>query len=396
LGQAWLVLLVLMFAYGGQQIQILGSSYFVMALRGLLGMAPQQLSWAFSAFTVGLMAGYVLLTVVTGLCGTRWGLVVALTGVSLVAPSWGAASSVGGMIAIHAILGFFAGGLLPAAIQSIREYFPAPLRPVAIGLFLATGPLVTLLMKPVQSHLAGAMGWRTIIMIAGLPTAAAAVLCWFLWKPPARSGGGVSGLGVVSVVMLGVGLLLATPLSTFVQSWLPGIIRRNPNVSLATLSAITWTASLGGAILAGAVAWGMMRAGVRAWKTRAVLVTIVGLIMIVAASLGMGAEGGLLLGVAALTTAAFQALSTVLYAAVADLLPARGVAIGAAIGALLSASVRMGFPLVLGPFMNEFGYRSAFGVFGAAAAAGVLCVSLLAWLVRPKTELPSAPLPTAA
>ena len=164
-------------------------------------MGSVQLSYLFSAFMIGLLAGYVLLILVTALCGTRWGLAVALAGASLAAVGGGLAPGFAGLVIARAFLGFFAGGLLPAAIQSLRESFPVRMRPLAIGLFLASSPLVSLLMTPLGPHITQAIGWRPAFMITAIPTAIAAVLCWVVWSPTARTvdSRGVTGLGVVSL-----------------------------------------------------------------------------------------------------------------------------------------------------------------------------------------------------
>jgi hypothetical protein len=183
-GRAWPVLLVLIFAYAGQHLQTLNLSWFIPALRDDLGLSAQQIGLMFSAFMVGLMAGYVLLLLVTALCGTRWGLAIALAGASLASVGSGMASGLSEMIVARALLGFFAGGILPAAIQSLREYFPASLRPLAIGLFLASSPLVALLTSPLARHVTRALAWRPALMLSGVPTAIAAVLCWVVLRPP--------------------------------------------------------------------------------------------------------------------------------------------------------------------------------------------------------------------
>jgi multidrug transporter EmrE-like cation transporter len=226
-------------------------------------------------------------------------------------------------------------------------------------------------------------------MIIAIPSAIAAALCWFVWSPPARHGGcrGITGVGVVSVVMLGMGFLLATPLFTFAQSWLPVLIRRGMGSTLTTLSTVNMAASTAGAILAGVGAWAIMDAGVSPWKTRAALLTLFGLILPVAALAGIYAKDWILVVVSALVMGAFQGWATLLYAAVADTLPSRGVAIGAAIGALMMALVMMLFTSGLSSVMNDYGTGFAFGLMAALATAGLLCIGLLAWLVHPKPML---------
>jgi MFS family permease len=389
--KAWPVLLILIFAYAGQHLQSLGLSLFMPVLRDEFKLGAIEVGYIFSAFMMGLIAGYVLLTLVTALCGTRWGLVVALAGASLAVLGGGLAPGFEGMLIARAIMGFFAGGLLPAAIQSLRECFPERMRPLTIGLLLASSPLVSFLMLPLGSHITSSMGWRPAFMITAIPTAIAAALCWFVWSPPARraSSRGITGVGIVSVVMLGVGFLLTTPLFTFAQSWMPVLIRRGMSSSFATISTVNMAASMAGAILAGVGAWAIMDAGISPWKTRAALLTLFGLILPVAALGGVFAKDWTLVVVSALLMGAFQGLATLLYAAVADALPARGVAIGVAIGALMMSLVMMLLTSGLSSMMNDYGTGFMFGLMAALATAALLCIGLLAWLVHPKPMLTS-------
>jgi MFS family permease len=390
--KAWVVLLILMFALGAQHLQSLGLSWFVPALREQFRLPPTDLGLVFAAYTFGLMAGYVVMTVITALCGTRWGLVVALAGASLTAAGWGLASGAGGIIAVRAALGFFAGGTLPAAIQSLREYFPAGLRPLAIGFLTATFAICSLLLLPLRPYITAAMGWQTALMLAGIPTVIAAGLCWFVWQPPASPGvsRGVSGVAVVSVVMLAVGFLLVAPLYIYAQSWLPILAARAGGVKQAAMWNYNWVASAAGAIAAGGAAWAMVRAGISGWKTRAALLTLLGLIMPVAIAAGTFVLEGQQQLVSPVVIGAFEGWLVLLLLAVADTLPARGVCIGVATGELVMAIMMTVSSPVLGRLMSEAGGRLAAGALAALAACGVLCVALLAWLVHPEEEQPSS------
>jgi ACS family hexuronate transporter-like MFS transporter len=384
--KSWLVLLILILAYAGQHLQSLGLSIFIPALRNEFSLGSVQLSYIFSAFMLGLMAGYVLLILVTALAGTRWGLVVALAGTSVAAVGAGLAPGYWGVVAARAVMGFFAGGLLPAAIQSLREWFPQRTRTLAIGLFLASSPLVSLLVSPLTPHITQTVPWRQVFMYSSIPTAIAAVLCWIVLVPPSRNAGagGITSLGVVSVVMLGVGMLLAAPLFTFAQSWLPMLVRRSMDASVSTISTINMAASAAGAILAGVAAWALMESEISPWKARAGLLTLFGVILPAAGLLGIFAKDWALVAVSAVVMGAFQAWAALLYAAVADSLPARGVCIGAAIGALMMSLVMMLFTSGLAGVMSEYGTGFALGMTAALATFGLIAISLLAWLVHPK------------
>ncbi len=398
LSNAWLMLLILMFASAAQQLQILGLAWFRPILQNQWHLNSPQVGLAFSVFSFGMIAGCILLTVVTALCGTRWGLAVSLTGVSLAALTCGMAAALPGLIAGRSMLGFFAGGLLPAAVQSLRECFPRQMRPLAVGLFLSSHFLITLAMYPFISHLTGVVSWQAAMSIAAVPTIIAAVLCWFVWGPPkpASGPGGISGVAVASVIMLAVGALLASPLYNFVQSWAPMLLRETglSLTSINSLSVINSASAAGGAILSGAAAfvWAMMRNGTPAWKTQAVLLTLFGVTLPIAATFGIYARSWELVVVCALVVAAFQGWFTLLYAGIADTLPVRGVSAGVALGSLVMTLAAVLSPMLFGIMVARESTGLAFGISAGAAAAGVLCVALLAWLIRPESPpLPRGP-----
>jgi len=387
LGRGWPVLLVLMFALGASYLQRVAVSIVAPLLRRELHLADAELGWLFSAFAFGLMAGYILMTVVTALCGTRWGLVVALGGASLAALASGLASGLTGMIIARFLLGFFTGGLLPAAVQSVREWFPSRWRPLAIGLLLASGQAASVLAPFLVAHVAQATAWRTALMITGLPTVIAAVLCIAAWQwlPPREASHGVSAGAVASTGMLALGLLLTAPVYYFMMTWLPMYVRDHLGAGLerlGTASIAAGVAGVCGAILAGTIASVMICAGASPSKARAVLLTLCGAVLPLVVLGGSIARWELVIPLLAVCLAAYQGWSTLLYSAVAETLPARGVAIGAAIGALMGSLSGLLSPVAFGYMIQASGYGLVFGVLAAAAAAALLVVALLAWLVR--------------
>ncbi len=396
LGKAWVALLILVLAIAAQQLQVMELSWYAHKVSEQMHLSSESIGIVFSTYMFGLMAGYLVMTVVTALCGTRWGLVAAMVGVSLAALGSGLVSNFGGLIAQRAVLGLFAGGTFPAAIQSVREYFPSTLRPLAIGILLATFSILSLLWLPVQPHVTAAMGWQTATMLAGAPPAIAAALFWVLWRRPVQGvSQGVSSFAVVTVVTLAVGSLTLPPLYVFAQTWLPMLSMQGLGLH-ASMWHFNAVASSVGAVAAGGAAWAMVQRGITAWKSRAMLLTLFGLVMPVASA------GGIFIfeGHPALTStavmAAFEGCTVILMVAVADALPARGVCVGVAIGQLISAIMMAASYPMLGKLTEEYGLKVAAGTTAILAACGVVCIILLAWLVRPKSAQQSEAVAAAA
>ncbi len=383
----WLLLLVLMFGWGASYLQRVALSMLAPMLRQELGFTSVQVGWIFGAFPFGLMAGYILMTAGTALYGTRWGLVVAFAGASLAAFASGLTSTLTGIIVARSLLGLFTGGLLPAAVQSVREWFPAHLRPLAIGLIFASSQVAAALTPPLVVFVNQAIAWRTVLMITGIPTLIAAVLCVVTWQspPPRESSRGVSSGALASVGMLALGLFLAAPIYYFTVTWLPTYLREKPSLGfdrVATASVAVMVAGACGALLVGAVAWALMRRGISPSKTRAVLLTACGLMLPLVALVGSADKWELVILLLAVSSIGYQGWSTLLYSAVADTLPARGVAIGAALGAFMVNLSGTLWPVAFGRMIQTSGYDLVFRVLFAAAVVALVGVGLLAWFVR--------------
>jgi hypothetical protein len=146
-----------------------------------------------------------------------------------------------------------------------------------------------------------------------------------------------------------------------------------------------------GAILAGGIAWAMMSGGVSASRTRAVLLTVCGAMLFLGAVLPLAilpAYGSMwpILLVGAVCTMAYMGWETLLYSAIADALPARGVAIGAAIGVLAASLGGWLVSLAAGRLLSNGADQLLLPEVAATAAIALLVVALLAWLVRQEPE----------
>jgi len=389
-GSGWLVLVVLLLGYGASYLPRVALSLVAPSLQRELALSSVQLGWVFSAFVFGLMAGYVLMTMVTAFAGTRWCVFVALVGASLAASAGGLAHSLTGLIIARALLGFFVAGLLPAAVQAIREWLPSPTRPFAIGLVLASGQLVSVATPPLSVFFLRVAGWHTLLLLSGLPAVLAAALCIFLWpaRTPRESSRGVSGAAIASAGMLVLGLLLTAPVIWALNTWLPRLAaqRFHTGAGMGMAGAVFPVAGACGAVVAGAVAWAMMSGGASASRARAVVLTVCGAILPLVALAASVPLWPIVVFVIAMCYMAYLGWCTLLYSAVAETLPAGGVAIGAAIGGLMATLAGWLVPMASGRLLSSGADQAYLLGVAAAAAIALLVVALLAWLVRQETE----------
>jgi ACS family hexuronate transporter-like MFS transporter len=394
----WLVLLMLMFGWGASYLPRVTLSTLAPAVQADLALTSVQLGATFPALAFGLLAGYVLMTLLTFLAGTRWALVAAFTGAALASAASGFVSSLEGLLVARFLLGFFSAGILPAAVQSAREWFPAQLRPLVIGLFLASGQLAVFLIPPAAAVLHRVIAWRAMLVLTGLPTLIAAVLCAVIWKspPPPEAPRPIPAAAFASPGMLAVGLFLSAPLTLFTLAWLPVYLRDRFHLDLQQLGSVgaaTGLAGAFGAALAGIAAWLLMFSEVRPWKARAALLTVSGCLVPLITFAGAVRQWQLAVALMALSCMAYFAWATALYSAVADTLPVRGVALAAALGALLTNVGGALAPAALSYLAQHTGYDVLLRLVGGTAALALPGVLLMAWLIPHQPE--EAPVPQA-
>jgi hypothetical protein len=188
--------------------------------------------------------------------------------------------------------------------------------------------------------------------------------------------------------MAALGLLLGAAVQNASTFWLPQYLLRRGMSTLANpvMSAFAITALLG-AMLAGLIAWAVVSGGSRPSRVRAILLTVFGCLLPAIALAGLG-DRWALVG-AFVSQIAYFGWSALLYWAVADTLPARGVVVGAAIGGLMLALSGTGASPAFAWIVETQGYGVLFLAVGGVAAVGVAGVLLLAWLVREPADAES-------
>jgi len=380
----WVILAVLMFGYGASQMPRTSVSVVLPMVQADLGVTSEEFGRALAAFTIGMIAGCVLLTVVTALAGARWGLTLGFAGAALAAVVSGAVANVAGLMATRFALGFFTAALIPAIVQSVGECFTRPLRPLAIGLILASYQAVAIIAPFLVAFLAERVGWRFVVAATGVPTLVAAVLCLvfaiLVKEPPVQPvSGGLSAAGLVSAGTLALGLGLAMPVVHLCTMWLPPYLAKGLSFSSSSKMGLCTTAgALGGALLAGVIACILTFVGVRPAKTRAALLTACGCFLPLVAVVGLLKMPFAVVGLGFLVTAGYYGVITLLYWAVADTLPVRGIGIAVAVGSLMMIPGSW----IIGTLRAQVGFEAVFLLAGFLGAAAWLVVALPAWFIR--------------
>jgi predicted MFS family arabinose efflux permease len=279
------------------------------------------------------------------------------------------------------------GGILPAATQAVRNHFPFHLRPLAIAIIFCCGQ-AALPIAPFISLLSnGAAGWRTTLALTCIPSAIAAVLCIFLspTRPRSERTALFSSAGAAAVAMLSLGLFLGSPVQSFSSTWLSSYLRDMFHVGLERFGVASLTitiAGAAGALLIGLAAHQIMRTGITASRTRAALLTLCGCLLVAVGLTRYAGTAAVTVGLLSFVSAAYLGWSVLLYTAVADTMPERGVAVGAAIGGFFANLSAVTAPVIIANSARSGNYQSALTVLAILAAIGALTVGILSWLVH--------------
>lgn len=236
MGYAYFVLFMLMLTYTGHSID-----------RAIIAtiMAPIQQDFALSDSQLGLIAGTIyalsnaIFTIPIGYFADRTNRKRLL---SVCAAIWSGMTMLGGLSTnvVHLMLtragvGASEAAGTPVSTSLIADYFPPERRASAISIFYISASLGGFLALAVGGYVVQNYGWRTAMLLAGLPGFIIAIIFFFVVREPIRTGnaGAVASdapsLGKVIKFILTqpalIVLMFAGALTNFVgagvSSWVP-------------------------------------------------------------------------------------------------------------------------------------------------------------------------------
>lgn len=387
----WLILLILILGMGAF---ILEQNYYSLSSMSLVDefLVPYQtIALSFSLFTIGMIVGYFLLTLVTVFTGTRWGLTVGFAGIALAATVSALTGHFYILISARFLAGFFAAALIPAAIQTVREWFPVPLRPLAIGLILTSmGGFIFI--SSVLIDITEITIKRPFIIIPAMGAVAAAVLCAFFLKTPGvfENPKRLNTGGVISSIMLPCVLFLSALITVSVSSFLVSYLVMELGFSTASalkVSLFSSSGNIAGSLLIGGIACLLIYTVFRPPKTRALLMTICGFMLPFIALTGFVTNFYILISISTVAMFGIQGIMILLYSSVADTLPVRGVSIVMAIGGLALNVGNLIFSSLAGFIVYSIGFRWLYLIAGILGLVLWLLVAIPAWFIKqPEAE----------
>lgn len=259
----------------------------------------------------------------------------------------GASSGMDSLIVARGITGLAYGGLLVGAYRIVGGWLPQASHGLATGLLFAVTQSMRVYAGLITVLAFGGVDWRRFSMVvAGL---------WFLWvllwmwllRQPGDTLRREQPRDQVTLAQMfkdrvtwvvAVSVALASPLLSFQSGRLLGHLSKlakAPDPGSFREFALASLLPPMGAVTVGLISDTLIRKGWNAGKSRTVLVTICGLLMSVPALFAFSRNPVFHPLFAILSVTAGQSLLVVLYAALLDAVPGRGIIVGVGLSGLL-------------------------------------------------------------
>jgi ACS family hexuronate transporter-like MFS transporter len=360
-----------------------------------------------SAFLLSYTVMYAVGGRIMDRLGTRRGLMLFVSGWSVVNMLHGFARSAAQLTAFRFLLGVTEAANIPGGVKAVTEWFPVRERALAVGIVNAGTALGAALAVPVVSFVALAFGWRSAFVVTGaLGLVWVAVWASFYWLPaqhprlspeeraliaevdPLRSAAAAepppSTLRQLLAMRETWGCIsaraLTDPISYFLAFWIPKYLQDARGFTLADVGKLLWipyVAQALGNVAAGAIPRALVARGWaidRARKRTMLLVSLVMPLLCLAVTQA-GRSGAAILALAAFMFG-HAAWGNVILPA--EVFPRRVVGtvsgLGGAMGALLGAITQLG----IGHVVQAVSFTP---VFAACAVMYIVAFALVAWLV---------------
>jgi MFS family permease len=155
-------------------------------IKGDLGITDTQLGWLGSAFAIAFALGALAAGVLSDLRSRRAVIAGGLALWSGFTALGGVAASYWQLFATRAVVGVTESSYLPSAQALLADYFPDRGRAQAMGIFWAGLAVGGVMAVWVGGHLATTLGWRSALIVVGLPGLLFALLLSRLRDPRPR------------------------------------------------------------------------------------------------------------------------------------------------------------------------------------------------------------------
>ncbi len=223
-------------------------------IRREFSLTEEHYSYIVSAFLFAYAIGYAFSGYIVDRLGSRRGFALFMSSWSIAQLLHGFAIGKWSLGSYRFLLGLSEPGAWPAAAKTIAEWFPAPRRALAMGIFNAGTMLGSALAPVTVALITLRYGWRSAFVITGLAGIAWVVVWLLVYHSPSEAPRAASPAPDWPALLQARGcwtLILTRfftdPVIYFVIFWLPDYLRRERGFDLAMVGEYSWVPfALGG------------------------------------------------------------------------------------------------------------------------------------------------------
>ncbi len=404
----WMICMLLFFATTVNYIDRAVLGILKPMLEKDLGWTQIEYGWMVTAFQLTYALGYVFSGRLIDRIGVRLGFTLSVSLWSVAAMAHAAARSVLGFSIARAGLGLAEGGMFPAAIKTVAEWFPKEERAFATGIFNAGSNIGAVTCPLIVPWLATTWGWQAAFIVTGAvgfvwvaawqlvyrppeghPRVSAAELAHIRKDPPDPAG------KIPWLVLLRyrqtwafvVGMAASSPIWWFYIFWAPDFLNKRYELGLTQSSLplmIMFLAASFGGIGGGWLSSKLLKLGwtVNAARKTALLVCALCVMPVVATPFVANPWAAVsLVGLAAAAHCGFAAN---LFTLVSDMVPKQGISSVVGIGGMAGALGGMFFAQLVSRILQVTNNNYVVP-FAVASLAYVIALGIMHLLV-PKLE----------
>jgi ACS family hexuronate transporter-like MFS transporter len=372
-----------------------------------------------TAFQLMYAIGYVLAGRLIDRVGVRWGLLASVALWSAATMAHAAARTVTGFNVARAWLGLTEGGMYPAAIRAVAEWYPKEERALATGLFNAGSNIGAVTCPLIVPWLAWRWGWEAAFLVTGVvgflwvagwawlyhepdqhPRVSATELAYIRKDPPDPT------VKIPWLVLLRhpqtwafvVGMTVSSPIWWFYIYWAPDFLNKRYHLGLTESSLplmIMFLSASGGGVGGGWLSSKLLQRGWTVNAARKIALLVCGLCVVPVLATPLVPNPWIAVTLIGLAAAAHCGFAANLFTLVSDTVPKQAVSSVVGIGGMAGALGGMVFAQLVSRilYFTNNNYVVPFAIASLAYLVGLGIIHLLSPKLEPMKLDVAEPVP---
>ena len=373
-----------------------------------------------TAFQLMYAIGYVLAGRLIDRVGVRWGLLASVALWSAATMAHAAARTVTGFNVARAWLGLTEGGMYPAAIRAVAEWYPKEERALATGLFNAGSNIGAVTCPLIVPWLAWRWGWEAAFLVTGVvgflwvagwawlyhepdqhPRVSATELAYIRKDPPDPT------VKIPWLVLLRhpqtwafvVGMTVSSPIWWFYIYWAPDFLNKRYHLGLTESSLplmIMFLSASGGGVGGGWLSSKLLQRGWTVNAARKIALLVCGLCVVPVLATPLVPNPWIAVTLIGLAAAAHCGFAANLFTLVSDTVPKQAVSSVVGIGGMAGALGGMVFAQLVSRilYFTNNNYVVPFAIASLAYLVGLGIIHLLSPRLEPMKLDVAEPVPS--